>query len=450
MTPLDDELRQTLSARAATLAPAPDPMSGIEARVSRIRRRRAAMAVSGAVAVVAAVALAVPGLVPDRDATRVVPGTTPSASTSKAVLDPAHPWPLRGDEMLLSGGTQDSLQRSWTARHPGSSLTPLFVQRWEPSGQTEVAFFGSGDGTLRMGWATIFDHGPEFVQDEAVRAEAAYQFAMAGDEGVTRLYVVAAPDSKVEYSPDGVTYRDITQVFVEHKDGVGTSTTTSRGGIGVTAVESADGHVRVKAADGSVVYENDAKGGVVGTPANVLDWPSRGNASVGPDLHDLEVAFTRAMGRSDGTPVGYRPLFTGDTDSGVRFTLGQAWFEGDTVAYTVSYATSERSTQLFLGPVTPDAPPVLAFVLGDLPGTSVDLLVVVPTPRAGQVSYDADATGSFRPITGQDYLGGVVLIDRAKDANGDRLEIFDGNGNLDKPLFRGPVAPLLCGVKECG
>lgn len=457
MTPLDDELRRTLSARAASLAPSPDPLAGVEARVARIRRRRSALAVSGAVAVVAAVALAVPGLVPSRDTAPDRVATTPTAtpstspSTHPAVLDPAHPWPLRGDETLLPTAVRDALQKEWAARHRGSTLTPLFVQRWEPSGQVEVAFAATGGTVLRVGWAQVTADGVEVVQDEGATADPAYQFALAGDEGVTRLYVVAAPDSRVEYAADGVTYRDITQTFVTHKDGPGTYTTTSRGGVGITAVETAVPRVRVTAADGAVVYEADARGGAVtSAPANALDWPSRGDESSGPSVHDLEVAFTRAMGRSDGTPVGYRPLFTGDTDSGVRFTMGQAWFEGDAEAYTVSYATSEHGEELFLGPVTPASPPVLAFLLGNLPGTSVDQLVVVPDPLSGQVSYDTDASGSFRPVTGQDHLDGVVLIDRAKDASNDRLEVLDGNGDLDDPLYRGAVAPLLCGLKECG
>jgi hypothetical protein len=186
-------------------------------------------------------------------------------------------------------------------------------------------------------------------------------------------------------------------------------------------------------------------------PANLLTWPSRGDASVGPSVHDVGVAFTRAMGRSDGTAVEYRPLFTGDTDSGVRYTVGQAWFSGDTKAYTVSYATGGTSgPELFLGPATPARPPVLAFLLGNLPGTSVDQLVVVPQPNTGQVLYDDNASGSFRPVTGQDHLDGVVIVDRAKDATSDRLELLDGNGDTDHPTFRGPVTPLLCGLRECG
>ena len=93
---------------------------------------------------------------------------------------------------------------------------------------------------------------------------------------------------------------------------------------------------------------------------------------------------------------------------------------------------------------------MLAFVVGSLPGTSVDQLVVIPQPRTGQVLYDKNATGAFSPVTGQDYLDGVVLIDRSRTATDDRLQVLDGNGDLDNPTYEGPVAPLLCGVRECG
>ncbi|HUR15097.1 MAG TPA: hypothetical protein VM097_11465 [Mycobacteriales bacterium] len=455
MTPLDAELRRTLANRAAVLSPSPDPLAGIEARVSRMRRRRSAATAAGALAVVAAVALAVPSVVSDRGTTapdRLASATPTGRTSHPSVLDPAKPWPVRGDEQLLAGGALDTVQREWARRHPGSVLTPLFVQVWEPSAQTEMAFVASGDGVLRVGWVVVGEPGPAFVQEETATADSAYQFALDGDEGVTRLYVIAAPDSKVAYAPDGVTYRDITQTSVTHTDGPSSSTTTSRSGFGITAVETAGARVRVTASDGAVVYEADARGTpATAAPANLLDWPSRGTASAGPSVHDLGVAFTRALGRSDGAAVEYRPLFTGDTDSGVRYTVGQAWFRGDPQAYSVSYATGGTDgPHFFVGPVTPSAPPVLAFLVGNLPGTSVDQLVVVPAPRSGQVSYDADATGAFRPITGQDHFDGVVLIDRAKDATADRLEVLNGNGELDNPTYFGPVAALLCGLKECG
>jgi spore germination protein GerM len=60
MTPLDDELRRALGARASRLTPPSDPLAGIESRARGIQRRRQALAGGGAAAVVLAVAVAVP------------------------------------------------------------------------------------------------------------------------------------------------------------------------------------------------------------------------------------------------------------------------------------------------------------------------------------------------------------------------------------------------------
>jgi hypothetical protein len=44
---------------------------------------------------------------------------------------------------------------------------------------------------------------------------------------------------------------------------------------------------------------------------------------------------------------------------------------------------------------------------------------------------------------GRSDLNGIGLVDRAKDATDDRLELLDGDGNTDHPLYRGPVATFL-------
>ncbi|MCW2587053.1 MAG: hypothetical protein JWN55_2569, partial [Frankiales bacterium] len=46
MSPLDDQLRAAMHARADVLAPSPDPLAGIEARARGIKRRRAAASVA--------------------------------------------------------------------------------------------------------------------------------------------------------------------------------------------------------------------------------------------------------------------------------------------------------------------------------------------------------------------------------------------------------------------
>ena len=192
-------------------------------------------------------------------------------------------------------------------------------------------------------------------------------------------------------------------------------------------------------------------------PANLLQsWPQRGGSTRAPSTDELAQRFAAAMGRpGDSAQVGYRTLFIGDTGRGEAFTVGQAWFHGDSQAYDVAYTTGARDSsgaltnELFLGKPTPADPVVLAFQVPNLAGMS-DLLVVVPQPGTGQVLYADSASAAFRPITGQERYDGVVLVDRQLSATDDQLELLDGNGDTTHPTYQGPVAPLVCGLKECG
>jgi hypothetical protein len=193
------------------------------------------------------------------------------------------------------------------------------------------------------------------------------------------------------------------------------------------------------------VYEADARGASAGAePANVLTWQPRGLTTGGPSVPDLLAEFARRQGASVAG-AGYRALYTADTDSGVQYTLGQVWLRGDSRANTVLYATGGTAgAELVDYGYTPSSPAAVLGVVRHLPGTSVDLLVVVPRPGTGQVSYDDDGTGAFRPVAdGRSDLNGIGLVDRAKDATDDRLELLDGDGNTDHPLYRGPVATFL-------
>jgi hypothetical protein len=187
-------------------------------------------------------------------------------------------------------------------------------------------------------------------------------------------------------------------------------------------------------------------------PANVLtSWPQRGSAPNPPSVAAVQQAFADGMGRSSDTRlVRYRELFVGSTGKGEAFTMGQAWFAGDTQAYSVSYTVPPTGDpEIFLGKPTPANPVLLAFVVPNLAGMS-DLLIVVPQPNTGQVLYANNDMIQFVPITGQDRYDGVVMIDRQLSDTHDQLELLDGNGDMDHPTFKGPVAPLLCALKECG
>lgn len=457
MTPLDDELRSTLRAHAGDVQPAPDPLGGIETRARGMRRRRTALAATGTALAVAAVALAVPALL-DRDRTgggTQFASSSPTVTSSSAALDPARPWAFRGTP--LSAGLLASFQDAWAGAHPGSTLTVLFAQVYEPSQQPEAVFVASGPDGHRYGYLRSLNKGIEITVDQPLpAATTALTVELPGDT-VPRLLVLAAPDSKtVLYAANGTSFSPI--------DGPGrciandqvTPCAGSDGpyGVGVTPLEgdAAKARVRVIGADGSTVFDQPARPESSSKlPTNLLaDWPQRGSLADGPDGTEVVKAFAASQGKP-ADQARYRALYTGNTDSGVRFTIGQAWIDGEDSAHTFGYATGGTNGPVpFLGPVTPTTPPLVALVIGSLPGTTTDLLIVVPTPRTGQVSYDTDGSGAFTPVTGQDHLDGVVLIDRDPRASNDRLEVLDGNGNLDQPNYRGPVAPFLCAAKECG
>ena len=117
MSPVDDELRAALRARATVVTPSPDPLAGIERRAARMRRNRVAASVAASALAVAAIATAFPLLagsvgqgpdVPRLASTAPSPAPSPSpspvATTPAYALDPSSPWPYRGVPSQSSGG----------------------------------------------------------------------------------------------------------------------------------------------------------------------------------------------------------------------------------------------------------------------------------------------------------------------------------------------------------
>lgn len=437
MTPLDDELHDALHQRAATIDPPTDPMAGIELRARGLRRRRLAATVAGGALVIVAVAVAVPALLPGRLDGSAPPVTSqPTLSSSSYELDPSAPWAPRGNE--LPAQTHQAFQQAWTAKHPGSTFSPLFSQVYESSQQQEAVFVSNGPGGARYGFVTGTPSAPSFLYDEQLPPHAkVLAFTVFGDE-TNRLLAVAAPEVRTFELSTG-------------HGPLSAMTALADGVAGSPAQGSLD--LQVTAPDGSVLYSGPvwAAEAPAGDPSNVLSWPQRGTAALSPSTDELKTAFATSLGRSaEAAKVHYRALFVSNTGRGEAFTVGQAWFAGDRQAYSVSYAAGGTTQPtFFIGKPTPANPVVLAFVVPNLQGMS-DLLVVVPQPNTGQVLYDDNGAGAFRPITGQDQRDGVVLIDRSTRATNDRLQLLDGNGNLNQPTFEGPVAPLLCGLKGCG
>lgn len=184
-----------------------------------------------------------------------------------------------------------------------------------------------------------------------------------------------------------------------------------------------------------------------GAPANVLLWPGRGEASAGPAPSVVAKAYAKAMGASSAQ---VRRLFSGSTDSGVRYLVGQAWVQGKP-AQTIGYAMRPgREGELHIQPATPRGARVVAFLVTELPGTTTDLLVVVPEPRTSQVSYRMSSTASWHPAYTDSFLDGVYLVDRTKTPADDSLQLLTGNGDpTDPATLVVRVSKVLCDGAGC-
>lgn len=418
MSPLDDELRSLLHARADDVAPAPDPLGGIEARARGIRRRRVLASVSGAAALVAAVALAVPLLVSGDDTATRQPGD----GHVTGAFDPDHPWAPRGTPI------SDAIDR-------GTAAT-LLTQTY--AGGEELYYAGNGS----YGYVRRTPDGRETTGKQPLPSDLrvlAWALPSVGDPHPARLVVIAAPDATVEYASNGRSYDTISDVGQAPK------------GIGLVPIEADDPNdtIRVTEADGTTVVQQapDWTPPAGSPPTNLVTWVHRGDAALQPPTADVVHAFTQATGHSDDSRAHYASLYDGEV-KGVRYTIGQGWYDGDTAARTFGFTSTG---QVFLGPQTPMDTDLIALLVDSIPGSSTDLLVLVPRPGTGQLSYSPDATTAFSPVaSGRSDLNGVGLVDRAPTASTDRIEQLDGDGNLDHPIYRGPVQPFLCAAKECG
>ena len=453
MAPLDDELRAALRTRADALAPSPDPLAGIERRARGIRRRRIAASVAGAALAVSAVAVGATALQP-AGRPGPAPFASPSVAPSGAAVTSQRPRNAEGWPTLAGTSAFDVLVKTtWAAAHRAKpadvSLEVLYRGVTGDAGQVGAYQLWTSVTPARIVIAAATNGRTLLLTDEVAKHLIAYRAIVPG-LAVPWVVVVGSPDLvKIEYAENGVDFvqQPGTRTALFARTGPNSTKQDEvrlldRKGFSYTTPANPPGPT-----DG-------APGTSDGEPTNLLgSWPERGDASAGPDVGELKTRFAQARNRAgEASKAQYRSLWSSMTTSGVRYTVGQAWFTGDPTAIGVSFATGgTNGPAFFLGRATPADPALLAFVIDSLPGATTDLLVVVPRPGTGQVSYAATATGRFTPeASGRSDLNGVGLIDRSRTASGDRLEILDGDGNLDKPLYRGPVTPLLCGQKGCG
>lgn len=453
MSPIDDELRAALRGRADVLTPAPDPLAGIERRARGIRRTRIATSVAGSALAIAAIALAVPALMPSAlpdqlpppvatPGPSVAPSPAPSPAATALALDPAAPWPYRGDPEVRVQGDLDAYVVEFAARRgvltDDVQLSPLFGQVYEPSGVPELVYVATVTSSGDTWWGVVraSESGPEILTDVPLAANTtALPAALPGDE-VARLLVVAAPEvGTIEYGPDAASEW--------------AAMTRLADGVAVTPLEgeSATDQVRVLAPDGQVVFEGPAPElselADTGDPDNLLGWGFRGTADQALEGRAAQAyAAAKGAARDD---VSFSVLFTGDNDPGQRYTVLQAWVAGQPAQVFGWIESPGRDPEPQLQPVTEPGTAAVAILLTEIPGRTTDELVVVPRPGTGEVLYKASATVQGRPAT-VGGLDGVALVDRVLGAEGDAIVLLDGAG---KQTFQRPVSDLLCGETGC-
>ncbi len=454
MSPIDDELRAALHGRAQVLTPSPDLLAGIEARAKRMQRNRIGAAVAGSALAVALVAAVVPAIQsttssqPDvpRFATSA-PSTEPSEAPALATR-PTNAFDWGGDP-LTGEGLDRGVRAQWAGDHelaPEQVRGERMFSAQLPDAEQSVAIYQLwSDGTPAFSVVAQGGDGAQVVLVRDTQSTAQVPFVDAVVSVVEPYVAVAvAPTvTALEYAGDGSTYDPVRLA--------------GGGGLTLRTLGAGPGADRLRVTDGGRAFDADVyagpthgeEGSADGEPANLLDWPFRGDRSAGPSDEQVERAFATALGREQ-EPAVFRGLFAGSTDGGLSYVMGQAWLEGQDAINVGLWTGGENGTELFLGRVTDPQARLLAFVPCCSPGLTVDQLVVIPEPGTSQVSYAPDGE-DFRPVgEGQDNLDGVVIIDRDPRAQADRLQLLDGDGDLDAPTFTGPVAPLLCGYKECG
>ncbi len=447
MSPLDDELRTLLGQRAADIAPSPDPLAGIESRARRIRRNRIAASLTGAALAVAVVAAVVPSVLPDKLAdggsTQFADDDAPDRASEipPSGLDPANPWPYRGNPSLISDGAVQALRDAWAAaNHPESQISPLVGLENKSSKETEIAFVSTAKGVNTFAVATTSISGWQVLYQAPFTAgETALMAALPGDE-VPRLMVVASPRTigDLSYASDGSSFATANGPFP---------------GVAFVPLEGDTSKDAVRVLDGNGDLDKPLFLGPapdyqrVDRPDNAVIWKTSGYPAPSAEFVEKAVAaFATGMGHKR-VDVDYQILVAGEDDAKNVYVFGQAWAAGQP-AQSFGLVRNGRGEETpLLGAVT-TSETVLAFAIPAGVGQSTETIAVAFNASVvASVLYGA-AASEYRAVgAGQDLSSGVVLVERDPRAQGDKLKLADSAGTT---VFEGEVASLLCGIKGCG
>jgi hypothetical protein len=152
---------------------------------------------------------------------------------------------------------------------------------------------------------------------------------------------------------------------------------------------------------------------------DVLGWPTRS----GPGTATLDFADDVLWGGElpDGTFVVVSQVVDDAGNVRARASITEAGID----RYSIDGAA-----------LKPEVTNEVSFVL---PGGAYPWVLVIGAPTTGQIEYAADGT-SYEPV---DTVDGWALFPRTGpgpgSTDGDRIRVLDGDGDLDHPLYEGPI-----------
>jgi hypothetical protein len=379
------------------------------------------------------------------------PPASPEPVVSSAAFNFDAPWAYRGAVDPVANGLE-TITSEWAFGKGVSASSVDLVPLYGEMGNPRVVYAARVRGTdvQEYGVVLLTEGGPDFLERRPLLdSSTALIVSGRGDAVGPTIVVVAAPDSRsIEYAADGVTFSAIATPFP---------------GIGITrrGEDILVDAVRVVGADGGEAYRAPVQATLLSSPSpgtstsarpdNVLGWPARGtNDTALVERAAQGYATSKGVTRAQ---VKWEVLLTADTDGGQRYAMLNAWVLGQRAQVFGWIETPGRDPEPQSRPFTEKGVAVAALMLTEIPGSTVDQLVLVYQPRTGDVLYRASATEKPRSVL-VDYLEGWTTVDRERDdrekgAVDDRLLVLDGNGDLDNPTFDGTVASLLCGEKSC-
>ena len=436
MSPLDDELRTLLSDRADRLLPAANPLLGVERRARRMRRNRVAASIGGAAIAVAAIALAVPSVLPDRDVGGPVtyadspspePSESLSASPTIAAPVPPQDWPSRGSATpaALAFAKQQyakavqlppngvDLRLLWGGSPDGGPQVLLAAGNkvGAPAGKTElVVVYYAEDGVKQL-----IEHNPlppdAREVDRIVNAGSDPYVVAIGEPGTAQIGYAAdgGNDFRAQPLTDGVAaFRRLgptgsrpDALFYTFSDGTQQTRLVHTG-----------------ASEGSAPAAS-----LTLDPA--APWAYRGDPAILGHglLGTLQRDWAAKHPGSTLTPL-FGQLYEPSRRPEVAFVAGARW--------GVATTTGSGTDFVWDQPLPAGTSVLMAALAGDEAGR----LLIVTSPAVGQISYARDGL-SFHAVTG--LVPGVAFAPMATDPSRDAVQVLDGDGNLDSPLFQGPA-----------